>query len=314
MALSAERNTPVLGAGGVPVKTFYPVAAATIIYEGALVAVDASGNLVPGAISTTLKAAGIALETIDNSAGAAGDLKCEVVQGAARLINGNSMTKSAVGALCYIVDDATVSSSSNGATRSVAGTVYLVDDNGVWVYVGLSAPVDAAALSAAISAYASTGAAEGASLIGVEDSGSLYTAAQVEAALAEVMKKANAGIAKPVTGPVTLAAATTGAVLMRFVPTYAGSIDKLDAWVTSVVTAAGKSVSFQTYISGTAVTGALMLVSSASCTTLGNRLSGSSATGGNAFTAGQEITIVQSGNITAFTEGELELALFIKSA
>jgi hypothetical protein len=314
MALSAARNTAVLGAGGIPVKAFYPVAASTIIYEGALVALDTAGNLVPGSISTTLKAAGIALATVDNSAGAAAALFCEVGQGVAHLTNSNSMTKASVGALAYIVDDASVSSSSNGSTRSIAGTVYLVDSTGVWVYVGLSAPVDATALTAAIAAYAATTTGAGASLIGVEDSGTLYTATQVEAALAEVMKVANAANAKPVTGSVYLAAATTLATVMRFVPTFAGKIDKLDAWMTAVVTAASKSLTLSTYISGVLVTGGVINFISAGCLTLGNRISGTSATGGNAFTAGQEITVVQSGAITAFTEGEIELALFIKSA
>ncbi len=186
MALSAARNTPILGAGGVPVKAFYPVAASTIIYEGALVCLDSSGNLVPGSISTTLKACGIALQTVDNSAGAAAALNCEVQQGAARFVNSNSMTKASVGALGYIVDDQSVSSSSNGSTRSIAGTIYLVDTNGVWVYVGLSAPVDAVALTAALSAYAATTNGAGASLIGVEDAGTLFAGTTVEAVLAEI--------------------------------------------------------------------------------------------------------------------------------
>jgi hypothetical protein len=313
MALSAARNTPIMGEGGIPVLNYFPVAASTIIYEGSLVAKDTAGNAVPASTTSTLVVVGIAKETVDNSAGLAAALNVGVVQAAGRFVNGNAMTKAAVGGLVYVVDDQTVTTSSAGSAP-IAGTVYLVDSNGVWLYAGIAAPVDGTALTAAIAAYASTASGEGAALVGIYDTATLYTATTVEAALAEVMKVANAANAKPLTGSVYLAAATTLATVMRFVPTFAGKIDKLDAWVTAVVTAASKSLTLSTYISGVLVTGGVINFISAGCLTLGNRVSGTSATGGNAFTAGQEITVVQSGAITAFTEGEIELALFIKSA
>src|SRR5262245_62519181 len=121
-----------MGSGGLPVKTNYPVYQSTTIYKGSLVAVNSSGYLVPGSTSTTLICVGTATQHIDNSGGASGALYCEVFQGVSRWANGNSMTLAAVGDLCYIVDDQTVSTVATG--RSPAGTVYLVDSDGVWVY------------------------------------------------------------------------------------------------------------------------------------------------------------------------------------
>jgi len=54
---------------------------------------------------------------------------------------------------------------------------------------------------------------EGASLIGIEDSGSLYAATQTEGALAEVMGKANTGIANAATAQTTANAAAPSATL-----------------------------------------------------------------------------------------------------
>jgi hypothetical protein len=135
-ALTAERNTPTMGASGF--KASYPVAAATKIYKGSLVALDASGNLIPGAVATTLTSCGIALETADNSAGAAAAINCEVQEAVARFVNSNSMTKAAIGNLVYYVDDQSVTSVSTGA--SIAGVCVQVDSSGVWVRTGLPFP------------------------------------------------------------------------------------------------------------------------------------------------------------------------------
>lgn len=193
MALSKNRNTPVLGAGGVPVNTNYPVAANAIIYPGALVAKNATGYLVPASADNTLICVGTAAPVdglpIDNTGGSNGAVNCPVIQGVARYVNGNGMTVAAVGGLAYAVDDETVSSSSSGGARPVAGTVYLVDSNGVWVYVGLAAPLDGTSLTAFMNNLASTSAAEGASLVGIEDAGSYTSATNAEAALQELFAK-----------------------------------------------------------------------------------------------------------------------------
>lgn len=126
-ALTADRNTP-RRAGDEYVD---PVAASTVIYQGALVALDASGNLVPGSVATTLTARGRAEQTVDNSAGSAGAKTCRVRRGVFRWVNGESIDRTDIGATAYIDDDQTVYTTSTG--RSAAGTIVDVDADGVWV-------------------------------------------------------------------------------------------------------------------------------------------------------------------------------------
>ncbi len=115
-----------------------PVAAATLIYAGALVCVSAAGFATKGATSTTLKAYGRCETTVDNSAGAAGDLKVTVKSGIfiwANSAAGDLITLADVASDCYIVDDQTVAKTNGGATRSRAGKIVNVDAEGVWVQV-----------------------------------------------------------------------------------------------------------------------------------------------------------------------------------
>src|SRR5690349_10026771 len=50
----------------------FPVAAATILYVGSLVAVNYAGNAVPGSADSALFVVGVAEEYVDNSGGIAG--------------------------------------------------------------------------------------------------------------------------------------------------------------------------------------------------------------------------------------------------
>jgi hypothetical protein len=113
-----------------------PVAAATKIFAGTIAAINAGGYATKGATSTTLAAVGIAQETVDNSAGANGDVTIKVARGCYRLANSASadaITLADVGNDCYIVDDQTVAKTDGTSTRSIAGKVRDVDADGVWV-------------------------------------------------------------------------------------------------------------------------------------------------------------------------------------
>lgn len=113
-----------------------PAAAAKLFYAGALIARDAAGNATPGATATTLKGVGRCRERVDNSAGAAGDVTVEIEKGIFRFKNsaGDPCSKADIGADCYIVDDETVSkTNAGGNTQSVAGKIFDVDAQGVWV-------------------------------------------------------------------------------------------------------------------------------------------------------------------------------------
>lgn len=133
MALTADRDTPERAG----VDFSFPVAAATKIYAGALVALNAAGDAVPGATATTLTAVGRADEQVDNT-GAAGDKVVAVRKGVFRFGNsaaGDAITKAEIGADAYIVDDETVAGTDGTGTRSVAGKIVDVDADGVWVEI-----------------------------------------------------------------------------------------------------------------------------------------------------------------------------------
>lgn len=131
-ALTTDRNTPRRDGASMSV----PVAAAQQIFAGALVAVNATGYATPGATATTLRGIGRAEAQADNSAGADGAISVDVMRGVFRFGNSAAadlITRAEIGADCYIVDDQTVAKTNGTGTRSVAGTVFDVDADGVWV-------------------------------------------------------------------------------------------------------------------------------------------------------------------------------------
>jgi hypothetical protein len=133
-ALTAERDTQRRKGD----NAAFPVAAASKILAGAIVALStATGYAAKGSTATTLSVVGIAKETVDNTAGANGDLKVPVDRdGWFRVANsaaGDLIAAKDIGAVCYLVDDQTVALTSGGATRSVAGRIRDVDASGVWI-------------------------------------------------------------------------------------------------------------------------------------------------------------------------------------
>lgn len=132
--LTADRNTPEF-AGDILVGD---VAASTLIYAGALVMRDASGNIVEGQTATGLVGCGRAEERVDNSAGSAGDLTVRFRRGEFRFANsagGDAITKAQIGDKCFAVDDQTVAKTDGTGARSPAGVVTGVDAQGVIVRV-----------------------------------------------------------------------------------------------------------------------------------------------------------------------------------
>ena len=112
------------------------MAAATRIWGGSIVCINAGGYAVPGATSTTLKAVGVAEGRADNSAGVAGAIRVRCRKGPHRFANSaeaDAIALTDVGSDCYIVDDQTVAKTNGTNTRSVAGKVFDVDADGVWV-------------------------------------------------------------------------------------------------------------------------------------------------------------------------------------
>jgi hypothetical protein len=131
-ALTEARTTPRRDGRGFA----RAVAATKKIFEGSIVCLSATGFATPGATATALVADGVALSTVDNSAGADGDKTVEVEKGVFRFGNSAStdaITRAEIGDDCYIVDDQTVAKTSGSNTRSIAGKIVDVDSVGVWV-------------------------------------------------------------------------------------------------------------------------------------------------------------------------------------
>lgn len=117
----------------------FPVAAATIINLGTLVAIDAAGNAKPAADTAALKVIGVAQETVDNTAGAAGAVSVTIKRSTFKLANSATDAVDADDKVkvCYVEDDSTVR--ETGGTNSIkAGLVILVESDGVWVDVTLA--------------------------------------------------------------------------------------------------------------------------------------------------------------------------------
>jgi hypothetical protein len=131
-ALAQDRQTPRRQSQDFE----FPVAAATKIFGGSIVCLNSAGTATKGAVSTTLRAVGIADAMADNSAGAAGAVRVKTRRGCFQFANsasGDLIALANVGADAYIVDDQTVALTSGGSTRSVAGVIRDVDANGVWI-------------------------------------------------------------------------------------------------------------------------------------------------------------------------------------
>lgn len=133
MPLTAERDTKEREARLVSA----PVAATKKLFAGGLACLDAAGNATPGAVATTLLAAGRVEETVDNTTGAAGDVRVTYKKGLFKFANHGAdlVTRTEIEKTCYIVDDFTVAKTTGGATRSAAGIVKDVDSDGVWVLI-----------------------------------------------------------------------------------------------------------------------------------------------------------------------------------
>ena len=130
-ALTQDRNTKKRGG----TDFSRPVAAGVKVLAGSLVAISATGFATPGAVATTLKADGRAEETVDNTAGADGDVSVKVHKGVFLFANEATdlITVADIGNDCYIFDDQSVAKTNGAATRSIAGKIMDVDASGVWV-------------------------------------------------------------------------------------------------------------------------------------------------------------------------------------
>lgn len=146
MALTKDKNTRAKSRGPL---TVYKVAANAVIYVGAMVAVNATGFLVPAANAAGLNVVGRANGMpgaiggkADNTGGADGAKLMEVEEGIFKWANsgGSLVTQARVSLVCYVTDDETVQLAV-GANSTIAGRVMELDaDGGVWVSCFLAKP------------------------------------------------------------------------------------------------------------------------------------------------------------------------------
>jgi hypothetical protein len=144
-ALTNSRKTPQYGAGESMVKGIdAPMKASTRIYNGALVARDATGYAQPAGLIAggSERVLGVACAEVDNSAGAAGALRVPLRRGAFGFKNsaaGDLITFADVGDIVYVVDDQTVAKTDGTGARIAAGVVVGIDqaDGLVMVEVGV---------------------------------------------------------------------------------------------------------------------------------------------------------------------------------
>jgi hypothetical protein len=118
-----------------------PLANDVVAYMGALICRDTadSGLGKPGAVSTTLKAIGVAQEQVSSAGLADGAVSVTVRRGTWCFKNsaaGDAIAAADIGNTAYVVDDETVAKTNGTNTRSAAGRIEDVDATGVWVRVG----------------------------------------------------------------------------------------------------------------------------------------------------------------------------------
>jgi hypothetical protein len=129
-AATDNRNTPE--SQGRSYIAPFTVKDAAHIYCGVMVAINTStGEVEPAADAANLVVLGRAAAEVDN---AEDGLEIGVEQGLFRYLNSgsNALARTDIGSVCYVEDDQTVGS-DGGTYDVVAGLVYDVDADGVWV-------------------------------------------------------------------------------------------------------------------------------------------------------------------------------------
>lgn len=115
---------------------------AAVIYRGAMVMHNTSGFLVPCATAAGSFFAGIAEETVNNSAGAAGDEVCRYKMEGRYLLEGAGFVQGDVGEIVYASDDQTITKTS--LNNPIVGRVdEYVSATQLWVKLSHNAALSA---------------------------------------------------------------------------------------------------------------------------------------------------------------------------
>lgn len=128
-ALTKERNTKQRDGDLIAI----PAVTNKKFYAGAIACINASGWATPGATATTLKAVGRVEETLDTTGISSGASSVLVRRGVFKFENDGDIVRADTFGTAYIVDDQTVAGDDGTGTRSAAGKIIAVDDDGIWV-------------------------------------------------------------------------------------------------------------------------------------------------------------------------------------
>ncbi|MDO5623793.1 MAG: hypothetical protein Q4G71_03800 [Pseudomonadota bacterium] len=110
-----------------------PLATDAVIFAGALYVLDADGKAAPATAASARPVRAVALRRASDGAGD------EHVDGAVGVFcfdggtGAGEITRADIGAAAYVVDDQTVTKTPGDC---VAGTVFDVDERGVWIRIG----------------------------------------------------------------------------------------------------------------------------------------------------------------------------------
>lgn len=151
----------------------------------------------------------------------------------------------------------------------------------------------------------------GGMITGVDsDGGPIIGVGPMFLALARAWSNGNFPLGLPVTFPVALSTATSGAVVARILPGFAGLIRRLELQVITAPIISLKLATFQPAISSSAVSGGVLATTSTGLNTVGARQASTAVSALNSFSASQEIEILVT-SATTYVEGQVLLQLFL---
>jgi hypothetical protein len=105
------------------IEVEFPVAAATKIYAGSMVCVNAGGYAAPAADTSGYRFAGVAMEQTDNSSGANGAETVRLRRTGVFEFDGAALTQAMVGDAMYAVDDQTFANTTGVTNHIKVGTL-----------------------------------------------------------------------------------------------------------------------------------------------------------------------------------------------
>jgi hypothetical protein len=161
----------------------FPVYTAVTIFGGALACVNAAGYALEGSDTSGLIFEGIALEKVDNSAGASGAKTIRLQRrGLIKVVLGTAISQANVGDNVFLVDDQTVDLSGNCTNDIFCGIIAEYIDS-AHAYIDIEPAIRQADVATHI---ADTSGAHAASAISIADAGLFTAQTEAEAALQEI--------------------------------------------------------------------------------------------------------------------------------